>query len=143
MAEHEMPTVAREFERGARAVFRACRPADRRGVELPGKRLVESLQRPEALEALGVARGVGVPPGDDVAPVLAVRAGGVEELPATGQRLGQFVPECPCDPSREPPLAVRERQNHIVAISLDAGRFLDQPPGDRFLYPQWMSGVTS
>lgn len=67
----------------------ASRPAlaDLRGAELTGKRVVQRPHRAEGVEHLFVARRIGTPPGDGVAPVPAVVAGRSEQLQPSVQRV--------------------------------------------------------
>jgi hypothetical protein len=136
-----MPAVPRD--RGGAGPVRPRRVAHVVGVEPVGQPLVERFQRAEIAELLRVPRRVGVAPRDDVAPVGTVFARGPEELLTACECRRQFVPERPCRRSGEPVCSVRERENQFVVECLSAGRFLDQPPGDGFLYPRVMSGVTS
>ena len=135
MPEHQMPPAARERAVGGRA--------DRLGVEGLRQSMVERFECAEPVELLAVARGVGTSPRDDVAPVAPVFAHRSDERLPPRERGVQFVPERSRGLPREPSLPIRERQYELVAATLDAGRFLDQPPGGGFLYPQWMPGVTS
>lgn len=64
-------------------------------------------------------------------------------LATASEVFSQFVAELRRVLSRERVLTVRESQNQSVCSSFSAGRFLDQPPGDGFLYPQGMSSETS
>jgi len=82
-------------------------------------------------------------PRDDVVAIRAVLAGGAEVFRPLGQRRGQLVPERRRRPSGEPPLPVGELQDQFGTRRLSADGFLDQPPGDDFRYPLWMSVVTS
>lgn len=64
------------------------------GLGQPGE---ETLQFVEAVEDRRVAGRIGISPLDDVTAVLAMHAGGPEELPPFGQCLRDIVPQgCSC-----------------------------------------------
>ncbi|WP_246310210.1 hypothetical protein [Halorarum halophilum] len=83
---------------------------------------------------------------DDVAPVLAVFARGVEELASSGERVREVVAQRARRLAREPSLCTVELEQYIAVrvrrrvdvgprVRTRVGRFLDQSPGGDFLYP--------
>lgn len=126
--EHVLPTTGQS---GA---------ADLVSGELFRESLVEAFDPSKGIEHFPVARGVGAASLDDVAPVLAVSAGRVQELASVGQRVAEVVAQPRGVLAIQNVRVGAETDDNVPGVDRDgwltAGEFLDQPPRGDFRYPR-------